>query len=123
MQNPAWKHIDIFPIIAEIIREQYRQLQQYQQSQHYITCHEIASRLSELSEVKSIIDGPPEKIYKIAINMVSWFSQRITVDNPLPCQGGFERTKIDRRWAYKPLEMKLTFETNYSTPEEFPQLL
>lgn len=38
----------------------------------------------------------------LASNMVSWFSQRITVGESEWAKA-FERTKIDGLWAYKPL--------------------
>lgn len=69
--EPSWKQADVFPVIARLI-EAAREQQQEQQSLEWL-----------------------------ASNMVSWFSQRITVGES-DWSRAFERTKINRLWAYKP---------------------
>jgi len=105
--EPTWKHDEVFPIIAHIIG------QQYQQHQRYITSHEITAQLVQDDAAKSLIrhaqsqqrkNSSPERI---AHNIVAWFSQRITVGNS-PWKERFERTKIEGRWAYKPVSDTLT---------------
>jgi hypothetical protein len=79
---------------------------QFQHHQRFITSREIADALLRDPEARRIIDAvvqqrgsTPERT---AINMVAWFSQRITTANS-PWAHRFERTKIDDRWAYKPV--------------------
>jgi hypothetical protein len=98
----TWKHDEVFPIIAQIIE------QQYQQNPRHITSREIAAQLVQDDAAKSLIQHAQSQERKnlspeqIARNMVAWFSQRITVGNS-PWVARFERTKIDGRWAYKPI--------------------
>jgi hypothetical protein len=82
--------------------------QQYQQHQQYITSHEIAAQVVQDEAAKSLIQhaqSQQRKIWspeQIAHNMVAWFSQRITIGNSVWTER-FERTKIEGRWAYKPV--------------------
>jgi hypothetical protein len=98
--KPTWKHDEVFPIIAHIIEQEYRQ------HNRYITAHEIAIRLLQDEPAKSLIEqaqSQPRKDWsadRLARNMVAWFSQRITVGDS-PWAKTFERTRIDDRWAYK----------------------
>jgi hypothetical protein len=100
--EPTWKHHEVFPVIAHIIEQQYRE------HQRYITAHEIATALLQDDAAKSLIAHAQSQQSKdwsadrLAHNMVAWFSQRITVGDS-PWAKGFERTKIDDRWAYKPV--------------------
>ena len=100
--KPTWKHDEVFPIIAHIIE------QQFQQHQRHITSHEIATQLVQDDAAKSLIQHAQSQERKnrspeqIAHNMVAWFSQRITVGKSSWAER-FERTKIDGRWAYKPI--------------------
>jgi len=100
--TPTWKQDDVFPIIAHIIE------QQYQQHQRYITSHEIAAQLVQDDAAKPLIQHTQSQQRKnwspeqLARNMVAWFSQRITAGKS-PWAVRFERTKIDGRWAYKPI--------------------
>jgi hypothetical protein len=100
--EPSWKHADVFPIIARIIEDAHRELQRF------VTAQEIATRLLQDPEgrnsVEAARDQQEEKqsLEWLASNMVSWFSQRITVGESEWAQA-FERTKIDGLWAYKPV--------------------
>jgi hypothetical protein len=98
----SWKQADVFPIIARVIEQGYRE------HHRFVTAREIAARLLQDTEGRNLVQTAKEQqeqkqaLEWLASNMVSWFSQRITV-------GGsdwarvFERTKIDGLWAYKPI--------------------
>jgi hypothetical protein len=99
-QTTSWKQSDIFPLIAHVIAAQF------QQHQRFITSREIAVALLRDSEARRIIDGvvqqrgsTPERT---AINMVAWFSQRITAGQS-EWQRMFERTRINSQYTYKPV--------------------
>ena len=97
----SWKHADVFPIIARIIAQAYRE------HQRFITAQEIAARLLENAEGHHLVEVARERQEKkqslewLASNMVSWFSQRITVGKS-DWARAFKRTKINGIWAYKP---------------------
>jgi hypothetical protein len=102
MQQPAWKHAEVFPIIARLIGEAYRQ------HTRDITEHEIAVRLLMDGEARAMIEAAQQQQHasspdKVAINMVAWFSARFTIGDS-EYQWNFERTKIKNRWAYKPTQ-------------------
>ena len=96
-----FKQNDIFPIIAEIIE------QKYQEEQRYITHNDIVQELLKHPLAKHTIDiaFQQSKSHRtpawLASNMVSWFSQRITVDMT-DWKNYFDRKKIQNKWAYKP---------------------
>jgi hypothetical protein len=100
--EPYWKHADVFPIIARAIE------QAYGEHRRFITAQEIAARLLQDSEGRNLVETAREQqqdqqsLEWLASNMVSWFSQRITVGES-DWARAFERTKIDGLWAYKPL--------------------
>jgi len=100
--EPTWKHHEIFPIIAHVIERQYRG------DQRYVPAHEIAAELLHDPEAMQIIEhaqsqqGERWSAERLAHNMVAWFSQQITVGDS-PWKERFERTKIDDRWAYRPV--------------------
>lgn len=97
----SWKHTDVFPVIARVIEVAYRE------QRRFITAREIAARLLQDSEGRSMVEAAREQRRKqqslewLATNMVSWFSQRITIGKS-DWARVFERTKIDAHWAYKP---------------------
>ena len=99
--DPSWKHADVFPIIARVIEQAYRE------HQRFITAQEIAARLLQDSEGRNLVEAAREQQQQqqslewLASNMVSWFSQRITVGES-DWRRAFERNKIDGLWAYKP---------------------
>lgn len=99
--EPSWKQADVFPVIARLIEAAYRE------DQRFITAHEIATRLLQDTEGRCIVEAAREQQQEqqslewLASNMVSWFSQRITVGES-DWSRAFERTKINRLWAYKP---------------------
>src|SRR5262249_23196745 len=101
-KQPTWKHDEIFPIIAHVIERQYRG------DQRYVPAREIGAELLRDPEAMAIItraqsqQGEHSLAEHIAATMVAWFSQQITVDNS-PWKHRFERTKIDGRWAYRPV--------------------
>src|SRR5262249_18168618 len=100
--EPSWKQADVFPIIARIIGEAHRE------HQRFITAQEIAARSLQDGEGRNLVEVAHEQqddkqsLEWLASNMVSWFSQRITVGES-EWAGAFERTKIDGLWAYKPV--------------------
>jgi hypothetical protein len=100
--QPTWKHDEIFPIIAHVIERQDRG------DQRYIPAREIASELLRDPEAMAVIARAQSQqsnrlsAERVATTMVAWFSQQITVGNS-PWKDRFERTKIDGRWAYKPV--------------------
>jgi len=100
--EPSWKHADVFPIIARIIEAAYRE------HQRFVTAHEIAARLLQDAEARNLVEAARDQqeekqsLEWLASNMVSWFSQRITVGESEWARV-FERTKIDGHWAYKPV--------------------
>src|SRR5712691_11587744 len=98
-QITSWKHSEVFPLIVHAITAEF------QQHQRFVTSREIADALLRDREARRIIDaavqqkgGTPERI---AINMVAWFSQRLTAkQSEWHCM--FDRTRIDNQYAYKP---------------------
>lgn len=100
MEQPTWRHSDVFPIIAGVIASEHRR------HQRFVTAQEIAAGLLHDPDARAIIDAAREQQQgwspeHTASNMVAWFSQRITVGES-EWQREFERTKIDGQWAYKP---------------------
>ena len=99
--DPSWKHADIFPIIARVIEQEYRE------GLRFVTAQEIAVRLLQDREGRHLVQTASDQqknkrpVEWMAGNMVSWFSQRITVGES-HWAGMFEREKIDGRWAYRP---------------------
>ena len=100
--EPSWKHADVFPIIARIIEAAHRELHRF------VTAQEIAARLLQDTEARNLVEAARDQqeekqsLEWLASNMVSWFSQRITVGDSEWARA-FERTKIDGVWAYKPV--------------------
>lgn len=100
--EPSWKHADVFPVIARIIEQAYRENPQFVSSQ------DIAARLLQDHEGHRLVEAAQElqeekqSLEWLASNMVSWFSQRITVEQSQWARA-FERTKIDALWAYRPI--------------------
>jgi hypothetical protein len=103
--EPSWKHADVFPIIARVIE------QAHGEHQRFITAQEIAARLLEDTAGRNLVEAAHEQqeekqfLEWLAGNMVSWFSQRITVGES-DWARAFERTKIDGLWAYKPVTQR-----------------
>ncbi len=99
--EPSWKHADVFPVIARVIQTAYRE------DERFISAQEIAARLLKDPEGRNMVEAAREQQQEqqslewLASNMVSWFSQRITVGES-DWARAFERTKIDGLWAYKP---------------------
>ena len=100
--QPSWKQADVFPAIARIIQQAHRK------HQRFITAQEIATQLLQDNEGRNSVEAAHEQqedkqpLEWLASNMVSWFSQRITVGES-DWARGFERSKIDGLWAYKPI--------------------
>src|SRR5947209_19058053 len=99
--EPSWKHADVFPVIARIIE------QAYQEQQRFITAQEVAARLLQDTAGRNLVEAAREQqeekqsLEWLASNMVSWFSQRITIGES-DWARAIERTKMDGLWAYKP---------------------
>jgi hypothetical protein len=98
-----WRRADVFPIIAQIIEQAYREHRQF------VTFQTIAALLLQDSEGRNLVvaarrqQEDKQSLEWIAENMVKWFSQRITVGESEYARM-FERTRdIDGRWAYKPV--------------------
>lgn len=100
--DPSWKQADVFPVIARVIE------QASGEQRRFISSPEIAAKLLLDNEGRNLVESAreqqPEKqsLEWLASNMVSWFSQRITVGES-DWARAFERTKIDGLWAYKPV--------------------
>ena len=73
-----------------------------------ISAREVAPWLLQDSEGRNLAEAArdhqeeKQSLEWLASNMVSWFSQRITVGES-DWVRAFDRTKIDGRWAYKPV--------------------
>jgi hypothetical protein len=99
--EPSWKRADVFPIIAHIIEQAYRE------NDRFVSAPEIAARLLQDTEGRNLVLAAHEQheenqsLEWLASNMVSWFSQRITIGES-DWAPAFERKKIDGLWAYKP---------------------
>ncbi|MEX2172219.1 MAG: hypothetical protein WD851_23060 [Pirellulales bacterium] len=99
--EPTWKHADVFPVIARIIEEAHRQ------NHDYISAQEIAENLLRDSEGQRLVDAAhteqeeKQSLQWLASNMVSWFSQRITIGES-EWTSAFERIKRNGVWAYRP---------------------
>ena len=97
----TWKQADVFPIIAQVIRDEYAQ------KERFVTHDEIIARLLAHPEAVHLIGQAHEQQDKqrphewLAHNMVAWFSERITVGQS-DWANEFIREKIDDKWAYKP---------------------
>lgn len=104
MMEPLWKHADVFPVVARAIRAEYSE------HQRFIRADEIAAAMLRDREGHNIIEAAREQQQEqqslewLASNMVSWFSQRITVGES-EWALAFVRTKIDGLWAYKPTDV------------------
>jgi ribonuclease HI len=102
IMEPTWKQADVFPVIARVIE------QAYQEHQRFITVREIATRLLQDPEGRNLVAEAHEQqeekqsLEWLASNMVSWFSQRMTIGESAWART-FERVKIDGLWAYKPV--------------------
>ena len=53
--QPSWKQADVFPIIARIIEQAYRE------HQRFITAQEIAARLLQDSEGRNLVEAAREQ--------------------------------------------------------------
>ena len=99
--EPSWKQSDVFPIIASMFEQAHRE------RQRFVTAQEISARLLRDAEGRNLVEAAREQqkekqsLAWLASNMVSWFSQRITVGGS-EWDSAFERTKVDGIWAYKP---------------------
>ncbi|MBI3462653.1 MAG: hypothetical protein HY000_06265 [Planctomycetes bacterium] len=99
--EPSWKQADAFPVIARLIEAAY------QEQPRFIKADEIAERLLLDSEGRAIVEAAhveqqDQSLEWLASNMVSWFSQRITVGES-DWAHAFERKKEEGLWAYKPV--------------------
>lgn len=99
--EPTWKQADVFPVIARLITIAH------QQHQRFITAQEIAVGLLQDREGRNLVEAArmqqqeQQSLEWLASNMVSWFSQRITIGES-DWLHAFERAKIDGSWAYRP---------------------
>jgi hypothetical protein len=100
--EPSWKQADVFPVIARLIEQAYREQPQS------VTAREIALRLLQDIEGRRLVEAAQEhqvdkkSLEWLASNMVSWFSQRITVGES-DWARAFERENKGGVWAYKPV--------------------
>jgi hypothetical protein len=53
--EPSWKQADVFPIIARVIDQAYRE------HQRFITAPEIAARLLQDSEGRNLVEAAREQ--------------------------------------------------------------
>jgi hypothetical protein len=99
--QPAWKHSEVFPIIARLIGEEH------QRHARFIVAREIAARLLQDGEARAIVEAAHQHQHEwslehTAANMVAWFSQRFTIGES-PYTRAFERARVDEQWAYRPI--------------------
>ncbi len=98
--KPRWKQADLFPVIACVIEQAYREFQRF------ITHQEIIARLLQDTEGHNLVEAAKEQredeqsLELLASNMIAWFSARIAMGK-LEWAQAFERKKIDGGWAYK----------------------
>lgn len=99
--EPAWKQVDVFPIVFRLIT------QAFDERRDYVTSRELAERLaldnaaqSLIAQARSELDDQHSADW-LASNMVAWFGQRITVGQS-DWSRAVERTRIDGNWAYRP---------------------
>ena len=98
----SWKHVDLFPIIARIIEVAPGD------HQGFVGAQEIAERLLRDAEGRNFVElaheqqAEKQSLEQLATNMVSWFSQRITIGDS-DWAAAFERKKINDLWAYRPV--------------------
>jgi len=98
----TWSHNDAFPVIARVIREIHTS------TNSFVRHDEIVDRLLSDHEGCALIDAAhrdPENTVtrrEIAANMAAWFSQKFTMGTS-KWIAYFERKRIRRRWAYKPI--------------------
>lgn len=97
-----WEQADVFPLIARIIREAHSG------DDGFVSHDEIVSRLKNDPEGERILTHARERSNDshtddwLAHNMIAWFSQTVTVGTS-DWADEFERVKIDRKWAYRPI--------------------
>ncbi|MFO7906457.1 MAG: hypothetical protein ACQESR_31170 [Planctomycetota bacterium] len=97
----TWKQADVFPIIAQLIRDIHSK------EKGFVTHDQIATALLADPAAARIIEQAQEEsdqektIEWFTRNMVAWFSERITVGQS-DWDHAFDRTKLDGKWAYKP---------------------
>lgn len=100
--EPSWKHADVFPIIARLIE------QAHNEHHGFVGAREIAERLLQDPAGRNLVELAREQqeemqsLEWLASNMVSWFSQRITIGDS-DWASAFKRTKRDGLWEYKPV--------------------
>ena len=103
--NPKWNQSIAFPIIASIIRREFRKRRQW------ITHREITERLSQYVKDKKLITGAHKQRSTRCSKMIAWFSQRITV-NGSQYKRQFDRKKIAGTYAYKPKKQRIAAKQN-----------
>ena len=96
----SFDHDDVFPIIARLIDAQFAA------KKRFIEAPEIADAMLSDSEGARLVAEAQRRsklsANEIAGNMVAWFSQRISIGQS-SWQNAYERTKVKRRWAYRPV--------------------
>ena len=98
--SSTWEQSEIFPLIAEIITGGCTKEKLYTTHRKIVAallCHPVARLIIDDARDRQ---GEMRSREWVAHNMVSWFSQRITVRQSI-WEKKFERTRIDGRWAYK----------------------
>lgn len=102
MKQRTFEQTRVFSIIARLIVELY------EQHPRYVTTHEIALRMLDDGKARAILDEARQHQKKnwslehTAINMVAFFSARITLGTS-DWGRAFDRTRKDNQWAYKPI--------------------
>lgn len=105
--EPTWKQADVVPIIVRVIEQAYRghwRLVTFQEIAALLLQDNDGSRSGRRSARTA--RGKQSREW-LASNLVSWFSQRITIDESEWARA-FERAKIDDPWAYKPVAASST---------------
>lgn len=117
----GFRHDDVFPVVVRLIFEAYRE------TQNFVGSREIATLLQEDPEGSELVADAADTIHAFgrkdtAANMVSWFSQRITIGQS-QWKDLFDRERRDGVWAYRPMvEKSLVSEADFAAIEGNPRL-
>lgn len=119
----SFSQAEVFPLIARVI------LQASTGSTGFVEHAEIVSRLLADADGASIVDRAANTSMlpnsrRVATNMVSWFSQQISINNS-PWVTFFEREQRNDRWAYRPVTASnpsLLSESDLAAIEGNPQM-
>ena len=98
-----YEHREVFPTIAQVIKEKYRQ------STGFVSHDEIVAGLRDHADLQNIFErldfvpDPHPREWE-ASNMVAWWSKRFTeATNPNRHDFDRQRQELGGNWAYQPI--------------------